>query len=160
VTVIGLGNSDMGDDGVGVALVQMLRGERERGLWGADPGSRAAAARLVVADRDPLLAGACIAEGDAALLVDAMDMNGEPGAWRVFGADEAEFSAPVRGGSAHGMSAAEIVEIARALGCARGLRLMGIQLADRRPGMGLSPAVSRVLPECLERIKQEVELLP
>jgi len=160
VTVIGLGNSEMGDDGVGLALVQLLRDERERGAWGADPGSRAAAARLVAADRDPLLAGACIAEGEPTLLVDAVEMRGEPGSWRVFSHGDADFPTPPRGASTHGMSAAEMIEIARGLGCADGLRLMGIQLGDRSPGRGLSSAVRRVLPECLERIKQEVELLP
>jgi hydrogenase maturation protease len=160
VTVIGLGNSEMGDDGIGPALVELLRDERERGAWGADPCSRASAVRLVVADRDPIYAGACIAEGGPTLLVDAVDMSGEPGSWRVFSPDDADFPAPPRGASSHGMSAAEVVDMARALGCAEDLRLMGIQLADRGFGRGLSPAVHRLLPELLERIKQEVELLP
>ena len=127
---------------------------------GRRPGSRAAAARLVVADRDPLLAGACIAEGDAALLVDAMDMNGEPGAWRVFGADEAEFSRarPRRIRARH--VGAEIVEIARALGCARGLRLMGIQLADMAPRTAGFPRRAAASARDASKIKEEVELLP
>jgi len=160
VTVIGLGNSERGDDGVGIAVVEMLRAERERGTWGADRASQAASAQLVVADRDPVYAGACIAEGGPALLIDAVDMHGEPGSWRVFGPDDAEFPCPGCGGSSHGMSAAAVIEIARTLGLAGGLRLVGVQLADTRPGRGLSPEVSRALPQLLERIKQEVELLP
>jgi Ni,Fe-hydrogenase maturation factor len=58
------------------------------------------------------------------------------------------------------MSAAAVIEIARTLGLAGQLRLVGVQLADTRPGRRLSPEVSRALPQLLERIKQEVELLP
>ncbi len=154
MTVIGLGNSEMGDDGIGVALVEMLRAELE--------GGRAAgpALSLVSADRDPVYAGACIAEGGPALLVDAVDMGREPGACRVFRPGEADFPAPAREGSTHSLGAADIVEMARALGCAAELRLMGIQFADVAPRRGLSPALQGRLPGLLETIKQEVGLLP
>jgi hydrogenase maturation protease len=155
VTVIGLGNSEMRDDGIGVALVEMLRAELESGA--AAPGQPLC---LVTADRDPIYAGACIAEGGPSLLIDAVDMRREPGAWRVFRSGDADFPSPPREGSTHSLGAADIVEMARALGCAGGLRLMGIQFADMAPGRGLSPALQGRLPELLETIKQEVGLLP
>ena len=43
MTVIGLGNSEMGDDGIGVALVEMLRAEQEAGRWACSAGPAAAA---------------------------------------------------------------------------------------------------------------------
>jgi hydrogenase maturation protease len=160
VTVIGLGNSEMRDDGIGVALVEMLRAELGGQPAAAGPAGGCSPLRLVGADRDPVYAGACVAEGDPALLIDAVDMRREPGACRVFAPDDADFPAPARGGSTHALAAADIVEMARALGCAGGLRLMGIQFADRAPGRGLSPALQGRLPELLETIKQEVGLLP
>ena len=158
MTVIGLGNSEMGDDGVGVALVEMLRAEQEAGRWACSAGRVAGRepVRLVTADRDPALAGACIAEGDPALLVDAVDMRREPGSWRVFRPDDADFPASERSASTHSLGAAEMVELARHLGLAGGLRLLGIQFADLSPGRGLSAALSRRLPELLDTIKQEV----
>ncbi len=162
MTVIGLGNSEQGDDGIGVALVEMLRAElAAAGESAAEvPAGEPAPLRLVTADRDPAYAGACIVEGDPALLVDAVDMHRQPGEWRVFHAEDADFPSPARGGSTHAFAAADIVEMARALGCAGGLRLMGIQFADMGPGRGLSPALQDRLPELLETIKQEVGLLP
>jgi hydrogenase maturation protease len=160
VTVIGLGNSEMGDDGVGVALVEMLRAELEAGMACPRAGGAEAPLRLVTADRDPVYAGACVAEGGPALLVDAVDMGREPGACRLFRPGDADFPATPRGGSTHALAGADIVEMARALGCADGLRLMGIQFADMAPGRGLSPALQGRLPGLLETIKQEVGLLP
>lgn len=153
MTVIGLGNSEMRDDGIGVALVEMLR--EEIGPRGAPAGSPLC---LVTADRDPVYAGACIAEGGPAILVDAVDMGREPGACRVFRPGDADFPAPAREGSTHSLGAADIVELARALGCAGELRLVGIQFADMAPGRGLSPALQGRLPGLLETIKQEVGL--
>lgn len=158
--VIGLGNTAMGDDGIGVRLVEALRAQRDRGEWRAAPRASGAEVELVLADGDPFLAGARIAEGGSVLLIDAIDMKSEPGAWRVFGADEADFLDPTPRASTHSLATSQIVEIARGLGRAGSLRLMGIQLAQARPGSELSPALQEKLPEMIERIKEEVELLP
>lgn len=158
--VIGLGNTEMGDDGIGVRLVELLREQRDRGEWGGPAGPGRGEVELVLADGDPLLAGARIAEGGSVLLVDAVDMRREPGSCRVFGVDEADFPGPAPRASTHSLATSQIVEIARALGCAGSLRVLGVQLADARPGSGLSPELRGKLPEMLERIKEEVELLP
>ncbi len=158
--VIGLGNTEMGDDGIGVRLVEALREQRDRGEWDGSARPGRGEVELVLADGDPVLAGARIAEGGPVLLVDAIDMKGEPGSFRLFGADEADFPDTASRASTHSLATSQIVEIARGLGRAGSLRLMGIQLAEARPGGGLSPALQEKLPEMLERIKEEVELLP
>ena len=160
MTVIGLGNTDMGDDGIGVRLVELLREQRDRGEWGGPAGPGRCEVELVLADGDPFLAGACIAEGGSVLLVDAVDMRRAPGSCRVFRPEDADFPASTSGPSTHSLATSQIVEIARGLGCAGSLRLMGIQFAEARPGRGLSPEVREKVPEMLERIKEEVELLP
>jgi hydrogenase maturation protease len=158
--VIGLGNSEMGDDGIGVHLVRLLREQRDRGEWGASAGQDAGGVELLLADGDPFLAGARIAEGGPVLLVDAIDMRRQPGSCRVFRPEDADFPAAAPAASTHSLATSQVVEIARGLGCAGSLRLMGVQLAEARPGRGLSPAVREKVPEMLERIKEEVELLP
>ncbi len=158
--VIGLGNTEMGDDGIGVRLVEALREQRDRGEWGGSAGPGRGEVELLLADGDPFLAGARIAEGGSVLLVDAVDMRRAPGSCRVFRADEADFPAPAARTSTHSLATSQIVQIARGLGCAGSLRLLGVQLAEARPGRGLSPELSGKLPEMLERIKEEVELLP
>ena len=160
MTVIGLGNTDMGDDGIGVRLVELLREQRDRGEWGGPAGPGRGEVELVLADGDPFLAGACIAEGGSVLLVDAVDMRRVPGSCRVFRPEDADFPASAPGASTHSLATSQIVEIARGLGCAGSLRLMGIQFAEARPGRDLSPEVREKVPEMLERIKEEVELLP
>ena len=53
----------------GVALVEMLRAELEAGVACPRAGGAEAPLRLVTADRDPVYAGACVAEGGPALQV-------------------------------------------------------------------------------------------
>ena len=80
MTILGMGNTGMRDDGVGVLLARMLREQPPAGGW---PGSL----ELVCAERDPALAAAYLAEGKQVLVIDAVDMKGAPGAWRIFSSD-------------------------------------------------------------------------
>ena len=82
VTVIGMGNPDMGDDGIGVRVAELVREEARRGAWRNAP-------QVVSAGTDAVLAGACCAEDTDVLLVDAVNMEAEAGEWRVFPAREA-----------------------------------------------------------------------
>jgi len=152
MTVVGMGNPEMGDDGIGVILAQNLRGQVERGTWSARPD-------ILVAARDPVLVGACLAEGARVLLVDAVDMKGEPGDCRMFSPAEADFTARPSA-STHTLSLGGVIELARGLGCADRLRIMGVQLGDAGPGRSLSPRVREKIPQMLERIKEEVERTP
>ena len=149
MTIVGMGNSEMGDDGVGVHVAERLRGEPPAGGW--PPG-----VELVSAERDPALAAALLAEGKQVLLVDAVDMKDVPGSWRVFSPDDVVPAAAL-GGVTHTLGMAEVLEMARRLGWAKRLRILGIQAGDVRPGRFLSPAVQRCVPEVLTRIREEAE---
>jgi hydrogenase maturation protease len=153
VTIVGMGNTEMGDDGIGVLLTRMVSDQPPAGGW---PGS----VEFVCAERDPALAAALLAEGKQVLLVDAVDMKGAPGSWRVFSPHELVTrpdAAP--GGSSHTLSLAGVMELARSLGWAERLRILGIQVGDVRPGRFLSPGVQRCVPEVLTRIREEAEAL-
>ena len=147
MTIVGMGNPEMGDDGVGVHVAELLRREPPAG------------AELVCAERDPALAAALLAEGKSVLLVDAVDMKDAPGSWRVFSPDDLAAAAPpvARAGVTHTLGMGEVLEMARSLGWADRLRILGIQTGDVRPGRFLSPAVQRCVPEVLTRIREEAE---
>ena len=152
MTVIGIGNIAMGDDGIGVEIAEILSRTPPRAGW---PESL----EVINAAEDPVLAGACVAEGKDVLLVDAVDMRREPGAWRVFTARDLPPGLETTGRSTHSLSLAEVIELARALGCADRLRILGVQVADVRPGRYLSPRVREKVPEVIARIREEVEAL-
>ena len=52
-----------------------------------------------------------------------------------------------------------MIELARALGCADRLRILGVQVGDVRPGRFLSPAGGGKRSGILARIREEVEAL-
>ena len=152
MTVIGLGNAAMGDDGVGVEVAEILGRLQQSAGW---PGSL----EVISAAEDAVLAGSCIAEGKDVLLVDAVDMRSEPGTWRIFSAHDLPGGLQTAGCSTHALSLAGVIGLARALGCADRLRILGIQVADVRPGRFLSPKVRESVPEVIAGIREEVEAL-
>ncbi len=153
MTVIGMGNPDMGDDGVGVRVAELVREEARRGAWRRAP-------QVVSAGADAVLAGACIAEDTDVLLVDAVHMRAEAGEWRLFSAREAHLLREPAAGSTHVMPLSTVIEMAQALGYADRLRILGVQVGDVRPGRFLSPRVARCVPAILTRIREEAETLP
>jgi hydrogenase maturation protease len=153
--VIGVGNIGMGDDGIGVYLVERLREEFSQGRWRPDCADNL---RLVSAGCDAVLAGAYLAESASALLVDAADMKTEPGDFRVFAAAD---SRALRGayGTAHVLPLGQVLEMVEELGLDSRFRIMGVQFGEVRAGGGLSPGVLARVPDMLEKIKEEVSLL-
>ncbi|MGO9412908.1 MAG: hydrogenase maturation protease [Spirochaetia bacterium] len=155
VSVIGLGNVEKRDDGVGVLVVEALREELEAGAW--TPQS---APSLVSAGTDSLLAAAHAADGGWVILVDAARMGLPPGEFRMFSPRDAGFSTRDPGLSPHDADMAEALRLMDCLGCAGRVRIMGIQGEDMGDGRGLSRQLQARLPEMQARIKEEVGLLP
>jgi hydrogenase maturation protease len=148
-----MGNTEMGDDGIGVLLTEMAREQPPAGGW---PHS----VEFVCAGRDPAFAAALLAEGKELLLIDAVDMKDAPGSWRIFSPGElVPGTARAPGGSSHTLSMDAVLDLARSLGWADRLRILGIQAGDVRPGRFLSPGVQRCMPEVLTRIREEAEAL-
>ena len=152
MTVIGMGNPDMGDDGIGVRVAELVREEARRGAWRNAP-------QVVSAGTDAVLAGACFAEDTDVLLVDAVNMDAEAGEWRLFSAREALPCRQSAQGSTHTLPLSAVIEMARALGYADRLRILGVQVSEVRPGRFLSPRVARCVPAILTRIREEAETL-
>lgn len=123
VTVVGVGNELRGDDGVGPFVARRLAAEH--------PG-RAVDAGCVPENHLGVIL-ATIPE--LVLFVDAADLGGVAGAWRVARVDELE----PRCESTHDASLALLARLfeAQDVEC----RLLGIQPARNAPGVGLSEPV-------------------
>ncbi len=145
VVVIGVGNPDRGDDGVGPEVLARLEGrvpDRVRlvRLAGADP------AGIIEAWEG---AGRVV-------LVDAMVSGAAPGTISRFDAGAAPLPAGVRLASTHVLGAETAVEMARALGrLPESLIVYGVEGGVFTVGAGLSPAVVAALPAAADRILEE-----
>ena len=149
--VIGMGNARMGDDGVGLRVVELLQELRDQGALegGAD---------LVAAGDDATAVAAALAEGLRVLLVDAVDMGARPGAWRMFNAGDAGLRDGGRPVSTHGMPVSAAIGLAAALGCADNLRVLGVQAGAMAFGTALSREVAASMPSVLQAIRDEIEV--
>jgi hydrogenase maturation protease len=146
--VVGIGNCDRGDDGVGPFITRGLRGRLPEGVEVRESGGEAT--RLL-----ELLAGA-----DAAWLVDAAVSGADPGTIRRLDAAHGPLPGTMLALSSHGLGLAQAVELARALGSLpRRLVVYAIEGAEFAPGAPLSPAVEAAALEVGSRLLAEISAL-
>ena len=144
--IIGVGNPDRGDDGVGPEVVARLGALVPPGvhlvrLSGADPTQI----------MDAWLGAA------RAFVVDAMVSGEPPGTVRRFDATLTPLPAGVRLTSTHALGAGGAVELARALGRLPGsLVVYGVEGATFTAGAPLSPEAAAGAARAAERIAEEV----
>lgn len=145
--VIGLGNTLLRDEGVGVKCVEYLR---DKGLG----------------DGIKLVEGATLGfdmldeiEGfEKVLIVDAVDMGKEPGHIASFDAERV-LSLPCSGKfSLHEIGLVEIIQVAKRIGYDfSNVRIVGIQPYEVSRGDGLSDAIEEKLPALAERVLKEID---
>lgn len=152
--VLGVGNVLLGDDGVGVRLVEELRR-----LAARDP--------LVVPDGTRLIDGGTlgldllgIVSGARSLVVlDAVDLGQEAGTVSVLRGDGIGAAGGRDGGATQG-SVGQILAVARLMGWLPDpVALVGVQVGDTGFGMGLSPRVAAAIPEAVETVRLELRAL-
>jgi hydrogenase maturation protease len=124
--VVGVGNCDLGDDGVGVEIAERLA---ERGI-----------PAVMVAGPDPerFMGRLTDGEWDHVLFVDAVGFGGEPGAVIVM--DAADVGGRFPQVSTHKISLGTLAGLVEREGAAR-VSLLGIQPQTLESGAGLSTAV-------------------
>jgi hydrogenase maturation protease len=139
--VLGVGNPDRGDDGVGRLVALLLHGRLPTGVSIAECDGGAAE----VLDR--------IAGADSAILVDAAVSGVRAGT--IHRVDCAAGDVVPTGGvaSSHGLGVAEAIALARTLGCLPRLCVIYAVEAKRlTPGGELSPEVAAAAREVAEQI--------
>ncbi|GHD60483.1 peptidase M52 [Thalassobaculum fulvum] len=144
--VIGIGNPDRGDDGVGRLVARSLDGRLPADV------------EVVEADGEATALLAHMDGAEAAYLVDACASGAEPGTVRRFDAAAAPLPQAAFGLSTHGFGLAEAIELARAL---RQLParcvVYAIEGAGFETGAPLSDAVAEAIPQVQERLCCEIE---
>lgn len=147
VTILGIGNSLMGDDGVGIRVVEILASQQlppyvtvlEAGLpgWGLPSWF----------------------EGKTdVILVDAMRMGQAPGTWKRFLPHEIQVELESNTLSLHQPDLACGLALSQELNIwPDNMLLYGIEPEDLSPGASLSPAVTACLPDVIASIMLDVE---
>jgi hydrogenase maturation protease len=146
VLVLGIGNTLMGDDGVGIRVVEILANEE------------LPANVVVKAAGLPGWGLPSWLEGkDNVILVDAMQMGQAPGSWRRFSGEEIQLvETKALSLHQHGLDCG--LALTQALGILPGnLLLYGFEPADLSAGAILSPEVRASIPEVIDQILLDIE---
>ncbi len=142
--VVGVGNPDRGDDGIGLLIARMLRDRLPADVRIEE--RRGGAAELIDLLR----------EADEAILVDAMVSGAPTGTVRRFDCVAGEVVPGPRGASSHGLGVAEAVGLAAALSCLpRVCVVYGVEAAEFSPGADMSDAVVTSAQGAVEQIEAE-----
>jgi hydrogenase maturation protease len=145
VVVIGVGNPDRGDDGVGRLAAQVLRARLPPAVAVLDHAGEAA----------QILAW--LGEADTAFCIDAACSGAAPGTVRRLDAAAAPLPASILAVSTHGMGLGEAIELARALGqLPQRCVVYAIEGRSFAAGAPLSPEVERAAGEVAARIAAEL----
>jgi hydrogenase maturation protease len=144
VRVIGIGNPDRGDDGVGPAVA-------------SEVATRVASAvDVLVSTADPSRLIERWGAADTVILVDAVLDAAVPGTVSVFDATTEALPADCESVSSHGMGVAAAVELARSLGrLPEHLIVVGVTGSDFE-GVGLTSPVESAVPRAVEAVMEVV----
>ena len=136
VVVVAISNEFRRDDGVGEAVVAAAQASLPRRV------------RTVVLDGEPTRLIDAWRGTDLAVVVDAVSSGAAPGGVFASDFDESIVIASTGTAGTHSQGLGEAVDLARRLDRMPGrLVVVGVEGADFETGRGLSPAVSRAVPE-------------
>ena len=148
VLVLGIGNTLLADDGVGLEVLELLRPE-----LADDPRIE-----LVDGGTQGLMLLGLLEGRQSLLLLDAIQLGAAPG--HVHHVSAAQRLSFPRGTGAHAGNASELLDAAHLLGSlpAR-VELVGVEPSDLSTRVGLSPVVDAALPAALAVARSELEQL-
>jgi hydrogenase maturation protease len=144
--ILGLGNPLLGDEGIGVRVVEELRGlELPDGVSVVEGGT--AGLRLIG-----------LMEGyQRVIIVDAADMGRSPGQVVRFTPSEARFKTAEASLSLHQIGLGEVLALAEALEVIPAeLIIIGVQPGRIEEGVGLSPDVEGAIPQIVRMVLDEL----
>ena len=172
--MIGVGNTLMGDDGVGVAVVRRLLADAGHDVTPAAGGPVAAGVGRHVPGAFGPGVDAGVGEtaglglighfrtSEAVIVVDALDaaaQGAEPGQVFRFSPDEAGIAA-LRSNNIHGMGVPHLVANARLTGADPDVVVYAVQVGDVRPRPDeLTPEVAAAVPAVVAMIREDLARL-
>ena len=148
ILVAGLGNILMGDEGVGVRLVERLQDEADRfpDVDFKDLGTGGMILLHAARGRNKLI------------LIDCAQMGQEPGALRRFSPEEVRTAKPLSGQSLHEGDVLRVLELAETMGDPPGETVFfGIQPASIEPRESLSPELQENFEDYVQAVTNELE---
>ena len=142
--VLGIGNILLRDEGVGVRVIEAMRGRTlPEDIECIDGGTSGVDLVDEVADRPKVI------------VIDAVRADGEPGTVFRFGVEDL-MPGPGRELSLHEFGLLDTLTTARHLGCApREVVIFGVQPKDVHAGLDLSAEVAAALPKVIELVLAE-----
>lgn len=142
--VLGLGNTLLKDDGLGVKVVEQL-------------SRQDLPAEIVNGATQGLSLFETLKSADRTIVVDAVDMGRPPGTLAKFSAEELLTLPESRSFSLHEIGLLEVLKIGQSLNeDFKNVIIIGVQPSDLTYGEELSPEVEARIPEVMEMIKKEV----
>lgn len=151
LVVLGLGNVLLGDDGVGVRVVEALGRLAER-----DPGALPRGTRLLDGGTLGLGLLGCVEGARALVLVDAVNIGRRPGTVIVL--DEERLSPRAGGGRSSRGGVGALLATARLMGILPPeVSLVGVEVGAIEVGSTLSPEVRAALPGAVDRVRRELD---
>lgn len=149
ISVIGVGNTLMGDDGVGVRVAELLRDELPQ----------VPEVEVVTGGVAGMALMPAVMTADEVVFVDALAMDAEPGAIFRFDPDEAGVSG-LRSTTSHGMGIPYLITNARMQGHFPGFLVYAVQIDDIMLGPDtLSKRVEAAVPQVVDMIVGDVARL-
>src|SRR5581483_11121820 len=143
--IIGVGNGYRGDDGVGPAILALLREERSPGV------------RLLECDGDCSTLLDAWHGADAVMLIDAVSSGAPPGTVYRFDALSQALPRAVSFQSTHAFGVAEALALGRTLGqLPASLIIYAVEGKTFTTGMGLSPEVELAGYEIVQQVKRDL----
>ncbi len=150
VLVLGIGNTLLGDEGVGVRVARALAEADDAAGSALPPGTRIVDGGTLGLELLPLL---CDAQG--VVVVDAVNLGQPAGSVAVI-RGEATRSVPQPPDSAHELGLAALLETARFAGqLPARVSIVGVQPGRITADLELSPPVEAALPVAAELTRQE-----
>ena len=146
VLVLAVGNTLLGDDGAGQALLAEL----QREPWPAD-------VEFLDGGTQGLALLGRIAGRRALIVLDAVALGADPGAVHILN----DWKQPgSRGATSHESNVAELLQTALLLGdCPERVVVIGIEPARVATGIGLSDAVARSIPSAVAAARTAIQKL-
>ncbi len=146
--VVGVGNTFRGDDAVGLAVAERLRGRVPAGV------------DVVPCELEPSRLIEAWEGATSALLVDAVDSGAWPGTVTRFDASDEPLPARAFRSSTHAFGVGEAIELARALGRLPGHVLVyGVEGEEFAAGEGLTPSVKAAVERTVTAVLEDLERL-
>jgi len=145
IRIIGVGNEMAGDDAVGPAVIEALRGR-----------ALPECVELICAGADALGVLEYLEDDVSVVIVDAARMARAPGNVLTFPAANAKVNIVADAWSLHGIGLAHVLKLAEQMRLPARVTIVGIEPASVQPGQGMSLAVVAAIPKAVDSVESIV----